>query len=231
LDDYLDMHVMSYLNAPVFKQMAAINDPYSYIPRYTMPKYLICATGDEFFMPDSPQFFWDDLIDEKHLRMVPNAEHSLIGHQIDVITSIATFAWMVVNNVPRPEFSWQIVKSNETASITVTLEDDQQPFQVRVWQAHTLSFIQRDFRLLICDDIEHCLEPIFWYETMLESSNGTYTVSVPAPPEGNGWIGFFIELEYRYGPGNQWPMVFSSEVNIVPDILPFPTCPTCNGGK
>jgi len=156
--------------------------------------------------------------------MVPNAEHSLYGHQLDVMLSIATFSWMLMNNVPRPEFTYELIKSNETASITVTLQDNQIPVSVKVWQAQTLSFVQRDFRLLICDDIQHCLEPVFWYETVLEGQKGVYSYSVPAPEEGHGWIGFFIELEYKYGPENMWPIVFSTEVNVVPYILPFKPC-------
>lgn len=91
LDDYLSMHLMSYLNQPVFQQMADIIDPYAYIDRLTMPKYIICSTGgmfsfcsirmqvtdplpDEFFLPDSPSFFYNKLKGEKHLYMVPNAE-------------------------------------------------------------------------------------------------------------------------------------------------------------
>ena len=80
------------------EQLAAIIDPFSYRHRLTMPKvclfftvtvkYIICATGDEFFMPDSPNSFYPQLQvlcmfvycqGEKHLYMVPDAEHTLIG--------------------------------------------------------------------------------------------------------------------------------------------------------
>jgi len=44
---------MKYLNAPQFKQMADIIDPINYLDRYAdKAKYVICATGDEFFLPD-----------------------------------------------------------------------------------------------------------------------------------------------------------------------------------
>lgn len=45
------MNIMASLNSPEFKALAAVVDPYSYIDRLTMPKYAICATGDEFFLP------------------------------------------------------------------------------------------------------------------------------------------------------------------------------------
>ena len=50
--------------------------------------------------------------------MVPNAEHSLIGHQYDVIEGIAMFFKMIATNTPRPDYTYEIVKSNTTASIT-----------------------------------------------------------------------------------------------------------------
>ena len=37
-----------------------------------MPKFMLNASGDQFFLPDSSQFYFDDLRGEKHLRYVPN---------------------------------------------------------------------------------------------------------------------------------------------------------------
>ena len=48
---------------------------YEYRDRLTMPKYMINATGDQFFLPDSSQFYFDDLKGEKYLRYVPNTNH------------------------------------------------------------------------------------------------------------------------------------------------------------
>lgn len=221
LDDYLDEGVMKYLNSKKFLDLAAVVDPFSYLDRLTMPKLLICSTGDEFFLPDSPQYFYSSLKGENHLRMVPNAEHSLIGHQADVVLSIATFYQLVLDNTPRPQISWDLVKSNTTASITLKLLDNYQPLQVKMWYAHTLSFVQRDFRLVICDDLTHCLEPVFWYDEVLTPvSNGVYQVSMDAPQ--HGWVGFMIEVLYRFG--EQDDLVLTSEVNVVPDRLPFPPC-------
>jgi len=43
----------------------------------TLPKMLINACDDEFFLNDSWQFYWNDLVGEKHIRYVPNTGHSL----------------------------------------------------------------------------------------------------------------------------------------------------------
>ena len=42
-----------------------------------MPKFIMNASGDQFFLPDSSQFYFDDLTGDKYLRYVPNADHWL----------------------------------------------------------------------------------------------------------------------------------------------------------
>jgi PhoPQ-activated pathogenicity-related protein len=51
-------------------QMANIIDPLVYKDRLTMPKLVIDAGGDEFFMLDDNHFWWDDMVGEMHLLMV-----------------------------------------------------------------------------------------------------------------------------------------------------------------
>jgi len=35
------------------------------------------STGDQFFLPDNSQFYFQDLPGEKYLRYVPNTDHSM----------------------------------------------------------------------------------------------------------------------------------------------------------
>ena len=51
-------------------------DPYTYRDRLTMAKVVVSSTLDEFFQPDDSYYFWDDLPEPKHFRLLPNAEHS-----------------------------------------------------------------------------------------------------------------------------------------------------------
>jgi len=227
LDDYLDEHVMYYLNRPQMFYLASIVDPYSYVNRLTMPKYVVIAAGDEFFLPDSPQFFLSDMLGPTYLRIVPNAEHSLIGHVVDVSMAAETFYHRVINNKPLPQYSWTLGKSNtSTANITLTVKD--KPTHVYMWWAITMSEVRRDFRLLICGNLNNpdCLQPVVWYWTELtDNGNGVY-VAQQDPPE-HGWIGFFIELDYVYSDlpfAPETSLKFTTEINVVPDRLPFPPC-------
>ncbi|KYQ99759.1 PhoPQ-activated pathogenicity-related protein [Tieghemostelium lacteum] len=228
LNDYIDEGVMAYLNTENFTALAAVVDPFSYIDRLTLPKYAVCSTGDEFFLPDSPQFFWNSLIGEKHLRLVPNAEHSLMGHQTDVLLSIVSFANMVIQNLTRPNFTWDIQYSadNQSATITMTLAPGSLvPTKVKVWDAVTESTTRRDFRLLTCTDPEKCVQFILWFERDVEAeTTGVYSVTLSAPDKG--WRGFILEAEYVLDQpiNDQYTMKYTSEAAVVPNVLPFGPC-------
>jgi len=225
LYDYLDMHIMPFLNKPEFIKMGEIIDPYSYRTRLTMPKYIICSTGDEFFLPDSTKFFINDLLGPTYLRVVPNAEHSLAPQDVDIAVSIGTWYHRLVHNKPLPKFSWTMVRSNSTGAKIIVKAVDK-PSYVYLWSATTLSTKKRDFRLFICDDPLRCFNPVLWWSTELQDQgDGTYVATVDKPPFG--WTGFLIELYYEESNNPVDPeatLKFTTEVNIVPDTYPFPPC-------
>jgi PhoPQ-activated pathogenicity-related protein len=53
-----------------------------------MPKLVINAGGDEFFLPDDTRYWWDEMSDEKNFLMVPNAEHSLATGILEIIPAV-----------------------------------------------------------------------------------------------------------------------------------------------
>ena len=63
------------------KNLYDVEDPYCYRHRLTMPKYILTASGDQFFLPDCSQFYFDDLQGEKYLRTVPNADHGMDSYR------------------------------------------------------------------------------------------------------------------------------------------------------
>jgi PhoPQ-activated pathogenicity-related protein len=226
LSDNLDEHLFDYVNAPQFKELLDYVGLDLIYNKLTVPKLVICSSGDEFFIPDSPRFFWDFLQGEKHLRILPNAEHSCAGHAEDIMANVATFYNALLNNHPRPTVQWSI--DNTTGAITATSSGVPVDKAV-LWKA-TNAF-KRDFRLIVCDDVKDpkCLNPVFWYpEEIQPSSPGVYTANVPAPDQG--WTGFMIEFTYRIG-GLSYldPFKVTTPVSIVPLQMPYPPCGnTCN---
>ena len=45
-----------------------------------MPKLVIAATGDQFFLPDDSHFFWDDLPEPKYLKYDSSHIHAFLFH-------------------------------------------------------------------------------------------------------------------------------------------------------
>ena len=138
LQDYTDMKIFDWYGTAQFKKLMAIEDPYSYLDRLTMPKYIVNSAGDQYFVPDSSQFYWNDLKGEKHLRYVPNTKHDLNGS--DARETAGSFYAMIVNDEPRPEMAWSFEKDG-----SIHLKAATKPTQVVMWQATDPT--ARDFRL------------------------------------------------------------------------------------
>jgi PhoPQ-activated pathogenicity-related protein len=191
------------VGTPEYREILAIEDPYNYRqrPRLKMPKLVLNASGDQFFLPDNSQFYYHDLPEEKHLRYVPNAKHNLAGS--DARETIAAFYQMVLDGTPRPKFSWT---RESDGVLRVKVEDT--PEQVHVWQATNPQ--ARDFRV---DTIGNAYKS----STLEPSADGTYVAKVDKPAKG--FTAFFVELVYPSG--KKYPLKLTTDVCVVPDVLPF----------
>jgi PhoPQ-activated pathogenicity-related protein len=80
LKDYVNHKLLpDKIGTPEYQAILAIEDPYNYIKRdrLRIPKYLVNASGDQFFLPDNSKFYFPDLQGEKYLRYTPNAKHAM----------------------------------------------------------------------------------------------------------------------------------------------------------
>ena len=136
--DYVEQGIMDWIGTPQFRALMKIEEPYEYRDRLTMPKFMVNASGDQFFLPDSSQFYFDDLRGEKHLRYVPNASHSL--DKSDALESVQAFYASIVKGTPRPEINWTFERDG---SIKVVAKE--RPDDVMLWQATNPA--ARNFRL------------------------------------------------------------------------------------
>jgi PhoPQ-activated pathogenicity-related protein len=204
LDDYVNQGLFPHkIGTPEYREVLKIEDPYEYRdrPSLRMPKFMINASGDQFFLPDGSQFYYSEMPDEKHLRYVPNAKHNLAGS--DALDSMLAFYDAVISGRPRPRFSWQKEKDG---SLVVHATD--QPKEVHVWRASNAA--ARDFRV-------DAIGKAYQSTSLEESSPGVYIA--PALKPSRGYSAFFVELVYP-GPG-KYPFKFTTEVSVVPDVLPY----------
>jgi PhoPQ-activated pathogenicity-related protein len=223
-EPYCQEDVPGKLNHPVWYDLVSLIDPVVFRDRLTLPKYVICATGDEFFMPQSPLFFWDDIRGDKYLRMVPNAEHSMAGHAEDVMMSVVQYMESIIHSKPIPNFDWSISPDGTTITVTSSAK----PKKVVAWKAHNPH--KRDFRLVVCgiSNDPLCLNPILWDPQDLQpisEQNGVYTYASTQAVPSKGWLGFIVEAHYDMGfESGLDPLKITSGVSIIPQTYPYEGC-------
>jgi PhoPQ-activated pathogenicity-related protein len=193
--------VMDRWESPRMADLNKIEDPYSYLDRLTLPKYVVNAAGDQFFTPDSSKFYFDDLKGPKYLRYVPNGDHSLRG--TDAADCVLAFYRAVVKGSPLPKFKWAMGKDG-----SITVETETKPLQVNLWQATNPK--ARDFRLMT-------IGKAYQSSPLKADDKGVYVGRV-AKPE-SGWTAFFVELVFDSG-DEKAPYKFTTQVQVVPDVLP-----------
>jgi len=202
IGDYQAMNVFEKLFTPEGQALIKIVDPYEYRDRYAgIPKLLVNSSGDQFFLPDSAQFYFHDLPGEKHLRYVPNTDHGL--GDSDAVQSLVAFFQSILAGASRPNFSWS-VKPDGSIEVKTTTK----PLAVNLWQATNPK--ARDFR-------KEIIGPVWKSSVLEQQGGGTYLAKVPEPAEG--WTAFFVELTFDSGAA--FPHKFTTEVHVVPDKLPF----------
>lgn len=200
--DYVNLGIMEWQGTREYHNLMKIVEPYEYRDRLTMPKFIINATGDQFFVCDSSQFYFEDLKGPKFLRYVPNADHGL--KDTDAAETLASCYHAILNRTPLPEFAW---KFGGRGTVRVTTRTS--PTAVKLWQATNPK--ARDFRL-------ETLGPV-WTSTDLQPvSPGVYEARVEKPAQG--WTAFLVECTFA-NPGAPAPFKFTTDVKVVPEQLPF----------
>jgi PhoPQ-activated pathogenicity-related protein len=197
--DYVRHGIMDWSGTPESRALYAIEDPYAYRDRATFPKLLINACGDQFFLPDSSRFYFDDLPGPKFLRYIPNTDHSLKNS--DASATLAAWHHALITGRPLPEFTW-----HHGAAGAITVATRTAPRQVVLWQATNPA--ARDFRL-------ETLGPV-WKSTPVAGREGVYTARI-APPAA-GWTAFLVELTFDLG--GPAPLKLTTDVTVTPDTLP-----------
>jgi PhoPQ-activated pathogenicity-related protein len=201
IGDYVRHDIKGRIDDPRTKLLYEIEDPYSYRDRLTMPKFVVNAAGDQYFPPDSSQFYFGDLPGEKYLRYVPNADHSL--RDSDAQESIIAFYQTILAGSPRPKYSWTFEKDS-----SIRVKSETSPKSVTLWQATNPK--ARDFRLLT-------IGRAYRSQTLNDQGGGTF-VGVIDPP-ASGWTAFFLELTFDVG--QSFPLKLSTAVRVLPDTLPY----------
>lgn len=208
--EYENENIMDWQYSREYKRLRELVDPYSYLGRLNLPKYIINAASDEFFLPDSWQFYWDDLPGEKYIRYIPNTGHSL--NETDATHSLISFYYKIINDRPIPEFKWGV----DGNIIRIETDPDNQPVDLKLWTAHNNT--GRDFRLYVIDKTWESRD------LSISSDEGILEVDLDIPEQG--YSAYFVEASYP-GAGE---LIFklTSGVVVLPDTYPYPPFETNN---
>jgi PhoPQ-activated pathogenicity-related protein len=198
--DYVRMKVTDWSGTPEYRALMKIEEPYEYRARFTIPKFLINASGDQFFVPDSSQFYFHDLPAVKYLRYVPNADHSLKNS--DAWMTLLACYNAIVTGQHLPQFSWSTEQDG-----AIRVKNTDKPSQVKMWQATNEA--ARDFRLMT-------IGPAWKSQELSDQGGGVY-VGKPEKPS-KGWTAYFVELTYLNG--KEAPFKFTTGVHVTPNTLP-----------
>jgi len=205
LQPYLDFDIVRRVRTPEGLGVLKAIDPYNYLEKLNMPKFMLNASSDQFFPSDSARHYFQDLTGENLIRYVPNTGHTLTdanGSTENALVSLFSWYLNILYDVPRPHITWQKINDQVTATTFPPAAS------ATLWQADNAN--ARDFRK---DTIANS-----WSPTPLQSSgNGIYQLHIDQPT--SGWRAYYAEFSYP-GAGDL-PQTYSTRVFITPDTLPF----------
>ena len=177
IDDYVKEDIMNWTESKEYEKLIEITDPYSYRFSLNMPKYIINASSDEFFVTDSWQFYWDDLVGEKHLQYLPNAGHGLYGTY--VTDDLINFYSKAINQNRLPYYEWSIDQN-----IFNLIIEPSANYKIKKW---SINNSERDFRI-------YKVGEAWTSEDIDKNKNGKYSISIDNP--NSGYTAQFDEIVF-----------------------------------
>lgn len=202
VSEYVELGIMDRMFTQDFKTLLEIVEPYSFIDRITIPKMLINAASDEFFVTDSWKFYWDDLVGPSYLEYIPNSGHGLDPNYQPL--SLISFYHAVITGDSIPEFDWSI--SNDTIYVQI---DPAADYVLSKWEA--VNPAGRDFRLNV-------IGGSWQNERIPPEEDGIYVIPFDEP--GSGYRAGLASVTFR--PRSNFPMTFTTGTLVTPDTYPYP---------
>lgn len=194
--DYAEIELDKWVYTDAFSRLLKLIEPFHYREQLTMPKYIINSASDDFFLPDSSQFYFQDLLEPKYLRYVPNCSHNLFESE-DAMSVAGAFYQMVIENKPLPKFTWSQKHPHQ-----IEIECLDKPIEVNFWRA--LNKENRDFRF-------NEVGSLWAKETVSLRQDGYYTFELEIPKKG--YCAYFIELKYLSM--QKHPLIFTTDVYVM----------------
>ncbi|KAJ8037102.1 Autocrine proliferation repressor protein A [Holothuria leucospilota] len=220
---YWTENLTHFIDDPMGQYTLNILDPLSYSSQLDIPKFIILAGNDEWHMPDSTRFFYDQMIGPTFLRIYPNTDNSLFGHWHHMADDCIGFILTIEKGWQLPEVRWVSNENSSTGSIVISTNI--KPTSVTTWSAVTPSDTRRrDFRLSRAkteNSTDTVPQTVLYQDVGVETLGPMEFKAVVQKPQTK-WVCFFIELIFP-APNNH-RFSITTEVSIVPDSYPIKEC-------
>jgi PhoPQ-activated pathogenicity-related protein len=201
--DYHHEGITQQIKTENFARLMKIEDPLKYLntgyaERLAIPKYIVNASSDDFFLPDNSQFFFDQLPGPKALRVAPNASHYGINRFVENSLIPVVNRWQ--QDKPLPVISMRANPHLSTQK--VGLQFSETPVRVVQWTA--INPVARDFRHPC--GIQYVPEDV----KLTDPLNADMQIDTPAI----GWKATFVETTFADG------FVVTTPVQVMPTHYP-----------
>ena len=182
LEDYWVLNITTYLDDPKLQDMMDIVDPFEHRDLMLMPKYVVNAANDEFFLPTDTTFWWEQMPGYHELNrfiLLPNTEHSMVTGLLEILPTVNAWISQILSadQILKDKYGGERpgVESIEdrnrasaelmsVASVPrfnwttdpetgdITVRSEVRPAGVHLWHATTCDNQRRDWRIANLDD-------------------------------------------------------------------------------
>ncbi|MFJ4345980.1 PhoPQ-activated protein PqaA family protein [Pseudomonas sp. NPDC089401] len=198
LGAYQQAGVLQQLGTPAFERLMAMMDPMQYQneegQRLAIPKYLVSASGDDFFVPDPVTDYQQRLPGQTSLRVLPNSDHG--GVRRAVLSTLVPAVTRLRDGKPLPSVQVSVLRQGSQLAV----EFSEPPVAVKLWTA--INRQDRDFR--------YACGVRYQSETLTPQLRFTLPHTVPAV----GWQAQFVEARFADG------FIATSPVSVLPQSYP-----------
>ncbi|MEN9916252.1 MAG: hypothetical protein RLY40_184 [Pseudomonadota bacterium] len=208
--DYYLQHIPEYTNPknPLYQnylKLLQIEDPFTYLAvapyqkkLAEISKYIVNASGDDFFPPDSSESYYGDLAGRKLLFYLPNSPHYIEYSPsiAQLATSLSAFYQRIISHHTLPSITWDKKTTGE-----LKIRYSEKPEKIILWSAENP--ITRDFRFS-CG--------IHYHPKDLRIDKQEIKLIIPNSRQG--WSAFYVELDFTDG------LKASTPIFISPDTYP-----------
>ena len=199
--------LMPELDSEEMSKLLIVVDPINYLKYLDIPKYIVSASADDFFLPDSSQFYFDKLPQNKWQRVLPNESHYIVRNNAPLITrTLLSVYGAHIDDRKLPDIQW------DKTGGTVQVSTEQRPLRAVLWKGRNAE--RRDFRTTRDNPGVKKFTP----EEITLSCSMVCEFKLDMEKPESGWNAYFIEIYYA---NKKLPdLVLTTPVFIYPETYP-----------